>query len=149
MCLFMFAGLRTVAAFGGLSKFDQFKELKAGSEVAVATPGRMMDLIKQKACTMKRVTYMVLDEADRMFDMGFEQQVRSLLNAVRPDRQTLLFSATLPRKIEALVSDALSNPVRISVGQLGAANQDVQQTVEVLTGVGRMMLWRTSIVKEH
>jgi superfamily II DNA/RNA helicase len=64
-----------VAAFGGLSKFDQFKELKAGAEVAVATPGRMMDLIRMKACNTLRVTYLVLDEADRMFDMGFEQQV--------------------------------------------------------------------------
>jgi ATP-dependent RNA helicase DDX42 len=69
------AGLRAVAAFGGLSKFEQFKELKSGCEIAVATPGRMMDLIRMKACTTQRVTYLVLDEADRMFDMGFEQQV--------------------------------------------------------------------------
>lgn len=69
------AGLRAVAAFGGLSKFDQFKELKAGCEIAVATPGRIMDLIRMKACTTRQVTYLVLDEADRMFDMGFEQQV--------------------------------------------------------------------------
>jgi ATP-dependent RNA helicase DDX42 len=69
-------GLRAVAAFGGLSKFEQFKELKSGCEIAVATPGRMMDLIRMKACTTQRVTYLVLDEADRMFDMGFEQQVR-------------------------------------------------------------------------
>ncbi len=59
-----------------MSKFEQFKELKAGCEIAVATPGRMMDLIRMKACTTQRVTYLVLDEADRMFDMGFEQQVR-------------------------------------------------------------------------
>lgn len=68
-------GLNCVAAFGGLSKFEQFKELKAGAEIAVATPGRMMDLIRMKACNVQRVTYLVLDEADRMFDMGFEQQV--------------------------------------------------------------------------
>lgn len=68
-------GLRAVAAFGGLSKFEQFKELKSGSEIAVCTPGRMIDLIKMKACTMARVTYLVFDEADRMFDMGFEPQV--------------------------------------------------------------------------
>jgi hypothetical protein len=70
------AGLHVAAAFGGLSKFEQVKELKAGAEVAVATPGRMIDLVKMKACTMTRVTYLVLDEADRMFDMGFEGQVR-------------------------------------------------------------------------
>lgn len=69
------AGLRCVAAFGGLSKMQQVKELKAGCEVAVATPGRMMDLIRMKACATRHVTYLVLDEADRMFDLGFEQQV--------------------------------------------------------------------------
>jgi ATP-dependent RNA helicase DDX42 len=70
------AGLSCVAAFGGLSKFEQFKELKAGAEIAVATPGRMMDLLRMKACSATRVTYLVLDEADRMFDMGFGEQVR-------------------------------------------------------------------------
>ncbi len=69
------AGLRVVAAFGGLSKYEQVKELRAGSEVAVATPGRLIDLIRAKACTLLRTTYLVLDEADRMFDMGFEPQV--------------------------------------------------------------------------
>ncbi|KAF8073162.1 DEAD-box ATP-dependent RNA helicase 24 [Scenedesmus sp. PABB004] len=137
-------GLRVVAAFGGLSKYEQFKGLKAGAEAAVATPGRMMDLVKQKACGLSRVTYLVLDEADRMFDMGFEQQVRSLLAAVRPDRQTLLFSATLPRKIEALVGAALSDPVRVSVGQLGAANTDVRQDVEVLPGEAAKLPWLTA-----
>ncbi len=68
-------GLRVAAAFGGLNKYEQFKDLKAGSEVAVATPGRMIDLIKMKACNMTRCTYLVFDEADRMFDMGFEPQV--------------------------------------------------------------------------
>ncbi|GIL70856.1 hypothetical protein Vretimale_3928 [Volvox reticuliferus] len=125
-------GLRVAAAFGGLSKYEQFKALKGGSEVAVATPGRMIDLIKMKACALARVTYLVFDEADRMFDMGFEPQVRSLLGQVRPDRQTLLFSATMPRKVEQLVVDALSSPVRITVGVTGTANADVVQEVEVL-----------------
>ena len=270
-------GLRVAAAFGGLSKYEQFKALKGGSEVAVATPGRMIDLVKMKACSCARVTYLVFDEADRMFDMGFEPQVRaegagagagghfvlrrggkgpclrvcmctryvrvqhrkagvyerrggrgaglgagctrrrksvrtraacnprklcahasaflspltastqlrsaiampqtptevhkpfshtpcfphtvlpthpcpaapfpmdgypplpppppkvrSLLGQVRPDRQTLLFSATMPRKVEALVADALASPVRITVGAMGVANADVIQV-----GVGR------------
>ena len=75
-------GLNVVAAFGGLSKHEQFKQLKSGCEIAVVTPGRLIDLIKMKACTMKRVTYLVLDEADRMFDMGFEPQAsnRSVLH---------------------------------------------------------------------
>lgn len=63
------------ACFGGLSKYEQLKELRAGAEVMVGTPGRIIDLIKMKACTMSRATFLVLDEADRMFDMGFEPQV--------------------------------------------------------------------------
>jgi DEAD/DEAH box helicase len=140
------------------------------NQVAVCTPGRMIDLLKMKACTMRRATYLVFDEADRMFDMGFEpqvgqhqnlgraplytsppghplflkfqrstdhhcgrpdrfligklllaMQVRSILGQVRPDRQTLLFSATMPRKVEALVRDALTAPIRISIGAVGWA----------------------------
>ncbi|KAK9915167.1 hypothetical protein WJX75_005510 [Coccomyxa subellipsoidea] len=124
--------LRVCAAFGGISKHDQFKDLKAGAEVAVCTPGRMIDLIKMKACGCKRVTYLVFDEADRMFDMGFEPQVRSIIGQVRPDRQTLLFSATLPNKIDRLVQDALTSPVRVTVGEIGAANDDIRQIAEVL-----------------
>ncbi|KAG2453554.1 hypothetical protein HYH02_001773 [Chlamydomonas schloesseri] len=134
-------GLRVAAAFGGLSKYEQFKALKGGSEVAVATPGRMIDLIKMKACSCARVTYLVFDEADRMFDMGFEPQVRSLLGQVRPDRQTLLFSATMPRKVEALVTDALSSPVRITVGAMGVANADVIQTVELVADDAAKAAW--------
>ncbi|PNW75333.1 hypothetical protein CHLRE_12g522850v5 [Chlamydomonas reinhardtii] len=134
-------GLRVAAAFGGLSKYEQFKALKGGSEVAVATPGRMIDLVKMKACSCARVTYLVFDEADRMFDMGFEPQVRSLLGQVRPDRQTLLFSATMPRKVEALVADALASPVRITVGAMGVANADVIQTVELVPDDDAKAAW--------
>ncbi|GFR43899.1 hypothetical protein Agub_g5030, partial [Astrephomene gubernaculifera] len=137
-------GLRAAAAFGGLSKYEQFKALRGGCEVAVATPGRMIDLVRSRACGLGRVSYLVLDEADRMFDMGFEQQVRSLLGQVRPDRQTLLFSATMPRKVEQLVLDALSSPVRITVGQTGVANADVVQTVEVLPDDAAKSAWLSS-----
>ena len=68
-------GLQVCPAFGGLRKYDQTRQLKEGVEVVVATPGRLLDLLKEAACTMKRATYLVLDEADRMFEMGFEPQV--------------------------------------------------------------------------
>ncbi len=123
--------LTVCAAFGGLAKHQQIKEMKQGVEVAVCTPGRMIDLIKAKACTLKRTTYVVLDEADRMFDFGFEPQIRSLLGQTRPDRQTLLFSATMPRKVERLAADALTSPVRITVGITGTANEDVKQIIEI------------------
>lgn len=73
----------------------------------------MIDLVKIKATNLTRVTFLVLDEADRMFDMGFEPQVRSICNHVRPERQTLLFSATFKKRIEKLARDVLSDPIRI------------------------------------
>lgn len=79
----------------------------------MATPGRMIDMVKMNATNLTRVTYLVLDEADRMFDMGFETQVRSICNHVRPDRQTLLFSATFRKKVEQLARIALSDPIRV------------------------------------
>lgn len=74
--------------------------MKEGAEIVVATPGRIIDHVKGGGTNLQRVTFLVLDEADRMFELGFEPQVRSVCNHVRPDRQTLLFSATFKKKIE-------------------------------------------------
>eukprot|EP00201_Polytomella_parva_P001344 CAMPEP_0175084108 /NCGR_PEP_ID=MMETSP0052_2-20121109/27838_1 /TAXON_ID=51329 ORGANISM="Polytomella parva, Strain SAG 63-3" /NCGR_SAMPLE_ID=MMETSP0052_2 /ASSEMBLY_ACC=CAM_ASM_000194 /LENGTH=700 /DNA_ID=CAMNT_0016355799 /DNA_START=92 /DNA_END=2193 /DNA_ORIENTATION=+ len=142
-------GIRVAAAFGGLSKFDQMKALRQGVEVAVATPGRLIDLIKSKACPMNRVTFLVIDEADRMLDMGFEPQVRSIAGQIRPDRQVLLFTATLPRKIERLVTDLLTNPVRITVGMLGVANADVRQCAVILPSESDKAQWLTQNVSAY
>lgn len=76
------------AIYGGVSKYEQFKELKNLCEILIATPGRLIDLIKMKGTNMHRCTFLVLDEADRMFDMGFEGQVRSISGQIRPDRQS-------------------------------------------------------------
>ncbi|KAH7639632.1 ATP-dependent RNA helicase ddx42 [Dermatophagoides farinae] len=125
-------GIRVLCAYGGGSKYEQSKDLEQGADIVVATPGRMIDFIKMKATNLLRVTYLVLDEADRMFDMGFEPQVRSICNQVRPDRQTLMFSATFKKKIEKLARDVLNDPIRIVQGDgVGEANQDVQQIVHV------------------
>lgn len=124
--------INVVCCYGGGSKWEQAKALEEGAEIVVATPGRMIDLVKMKATNLTRVTYLVLDEADRMFDMGFEPQVRSICNHVRPDRQTMLFSATFRKRIEKLARDILSDPVRIVQGEIGEANTDVTQLVNVL-----------------
>ncbi|KAK8635614.1 hypothetical protein V6N13_004343 [Hibiscus sabdariffa] len=134
-------GIRTSAVYGGMSKLDQFKELKAGCEIVVATPGRLIDLLKMKALTMTRATYLVLDEADRMFDLGFEPQIRSIVGQIRPDRQTLLFSATMPRKVEKLAREILSDPIRVTVGEVGTANEDITQHVHVIPSDTEKLPW--------
>jgi ATP-dependent RNA helicase DDX42 len=134
-------GIRVSGIFGGMSKFEQFKELKAGCEIVIATPGRLIDMIKMKALTMLKATYVVLDEADRMFDLGFEPQIRSIIGQIRPDRQTLLFSATMPRKVERLAREVLSDPVRITVGEVGSANEDITQVVTVLPSDEEKLPW--------
>ncbi|CAI9300337.1 unnamed protein product [Lactuca saligna] len=134
-------GIRVCAVYGGMSKLEQFKELKSGCEIVVATPGRLIDMLKMKAVTMSRATYLVLDEADRMFDLGFEPQIRSIVGQIRPDRQTLLFSATMPRRIEKLAREILSDPVRVTVGEIGMANEDITQEVQVLPADTDKLQW--------
>lgn len=100
----------------------QLSDLKRGAEIVVCTPGRMIDLLSKSGgrCTnFRRVTYIVLDEADRMFDLGFEPQISKLLTNVRPDRQTVLFSATFPRNVETLAKKILQSPIEVVVGNRG------------------------------
>ncbi|KAL2832096.1 hypothetical protein BDW59DRAFT_115371 [Aspergillus cavernicola] len=126
--------LRAVCAYGGAPIKDQIAELKRGAEIVVCTPGRMIDLLAANAgrvTNLRRVTYIVLDEADRMFDMGFEPQVMKILNNVRPDRQTVLFSATFPRNMEALARKTLSKPIEIVVGGKSVVAPEITQIVEV------------------
>ena len=134
-------GIAAAGIFGGLSKTDQFKGLKGICDVVVCTPGRMIDLLKMKACTFRRVTYLVLDECDRMLDMGFEQQVWTLVNQVRPNRQTVLFSATMPPRIERLSQAFLCDPIHISVGRKGEANEDIRQVVKLLQEHSEKVNW--------
>ncbi|ORX46265.1 P-loop containing nucleoside triphosphate hydrolase protein [Hesseltinella vesiculosa] len=127
-------GLRAVCAYGGSPIKDQIADLKRGAEIIVCTPGRMIDLLcanSGRVTNLSRVTYLVLDEADRMFDMGFEPQVMKIVNNVRPDRQTVLFSATFPRQMEALARKVLKKPVEITVGGRSVVASDVTQIVEV------------------
>lgn len=135
--------LRSVAVYGGGSMWEQAKALQEGAEIVVCTPGRLIDHVKKKATNLQRVTYLVFDEADRMFDMGFEYQVRSVANHVRPDRQTLLFSATFRKKIERLARDILNDPIRVVQGDIGEANEDITQIVEIMVSGPDKWDWLT------
>ena len=126
--------LRAVCAYGGSPIKEQIADLKRGAEIIVCTPGRMIDLLAAnsgRVTNLRRVTYIVLDEADRMFDMGFEPQVMKIINNIRPDRQTVLFSATFPRQMEALARKILTKPVEIVVGARSVVAEEVTQIVEV------------------
>jgi len=108
----------------------------------------MIDLVKCKATNLARVTMLVLDEADRMFDMGFGIQVRSICDHCRPDRQTLLFSATFKKRVEKLARDVLTDPVRVVQGELGMANEDIKQIVHVFQDGSNKWTWLTSRLVE-
>ena len=127
-------GLRAVCAYGGAPIKDQIADLKRGAEIIVCTPGRMIDLLAAnsgRVTNLRRVTYVVLDEADRMFDMGFEPQVMKIFANIRPNRQTILFSATMPRIMDALAKKTLQSPVEITVGGRSVVAQEITQIVEV------------------
>lgn len=127
-------GLRAVCAYGGAPIRDQIAELKRGAEIIVCTPGRMIDLLaanQGRVTNLKRVTYVVLDEADRMFDMGFEPQVMKIFANMRPDKQTILFSATMPRIVDSLTKKVLKSPIEITVGGKSVVAKEIEQIVEV------------------
>jgi len=116
-----------VCIYGGVPKGPQARELRQGKEIVIATPGRLIDFLSQGTTNLRRVTYLVLDEADRMLDMGFEPQIRQILSQIRPDRQTLLWSATWPKEVQAIAADYLRDPITINVGGRDvAANKRVQ-----------------------
>ncbi|KAL6659525.1 hypothetical protein ACP70R_003565 [Stipagrostis hirtigluma subsp. patula] len=127
-------GINCVAVYGGSGVAQQISELKRGAEIVVCTPGRMIDILctsNGKITNLRRVTFLVMDEADRMFDMGFEPQITRIVQNTRPDRQTVLFSATFPRQVEMLARKVLTKPIEIQVGGRSVVNKDITQLVEV------------------
>ena len=109
-------GLRTATVYGGVGATPQIQALARGVEIVVACPGRLLDLVAKGHAKLNKVEVLVLDEADRMFDMGFLPDVRRIIKAVPSQRQTMLFSATFPKEVEQLAKQSLRNPARIAVG---------------------------------
>lgn len=127
-------GLRAVCAYGGSGVKEQIAELKRGADIVICTPGRMIDLLAMNSgriTNLRRVTFVVLDEADRMFDLGFGPQLTRIVENVRPDRQTVMVSATFPAAVERLARKVLTRPLEISVGGKSVAATSVRQFVEV------------------
>lgn len=130
--------VRSSCVYGGAPRGPQLRDLREGIEIVIATPGRLIDFLQAGQVNCRRVTYLVLDEADRMLDMGFEPQIRKIVGQIRPDRQTCLWSATWPKSVERLARDLCKeNPVEIRAGQVGGqlkANPNITQYVEVVGG---------------
>ncbi|CAL5327314.1 unnamed protein product [Camellia sinensis] len=132
------ANIRTTCIYGGAPKGPQIRDLQRGVEIVIATPGRLIDMLEAQHTNLKRVTYLVLDEADRMLDMGFEPQIRKIVAQIRPDRQTLYWSATWPKEVETLARQFLRNPYKVIIGSpYLKANQSINQVVEVVTEVAK------------
>jgi ATP-dependent RNA helicase RhlE len=125
--------LRQMAIFGGVSQFGQEKDLERGVDIIVATPGRLQDLTAQGLMDFSKVETFVLDEADRMLDMGFIQPIREIGEALPTNRQTLLFSATMPPAIAKLASTLLNNPVRVEVPMDKANVPKIKQSVHMVS----------------
>ncbi|MGA2367296.1 MAG: DEAD/DEAH box helicase [Dehalococcoidia bacterium] len=115
-------GLKSIAIYGGVGMEQQVRRLRSGVEIAVACPGRLLDHIWKGTIDLSHLDILVIDEADRMFDMGFLPDIKSILKCVMERRQTLLFSATMPADIRRLVKDTLRNPVTIQIGQSAPAD---------------------------
>lgn len=125
--------IKNTCVYGGAPKRNQAMDLERGVEIVIATPGRLIDFLESGKTNLRRVTYLVLDEADRMLDMGFEPQLRSIVGQIRPDRQTLMFTATWPKEVISISREFLKEePVQIQIGSTElTANKDITQHVEV------------------
>jgi ATP-dependent RNA helicase DDX5/DBP2 len=124
--------VRNTCIFGGAPKGPQARDLERGVEICIATPGRLIDFLEKGTTNLQRCTYLVLDEADRMLDMGFEPQIRKIIEQIRPDRQTLMWSATWPKEVRKLASDFLRTYIQINIGSLQlSANHNILQIVDV------------------
>eukprot|EP01100_Stratorugosa_tubuloviscum_P007852 TRINITY_DN322_c1_g1_i5.p1 TRINITY_DN322_c1_g1~~TRINITY_DN322_c1_g1_i5.p1 ORF type:complete len:361 (-),score=188.68 TRINITY_DN322_c1_g1_i5:121-1203(-) len=128
-------GTTSVCLFGGVPKGPQIAQLKRMPNIIVATPGRLIDLVDERQCNLSNVSYIVLDEADRMLDLGFEPAIRKIFTKIKQsnERQTLMFSATWPQEIQNLASEFLNNPINITIGSTNlSGSSTVRQIVELI-----------------
>jgi len=124
-----FTGIKHTVVFGGVSQISQVKALKSGIDILVATPGRMLDLMNQKYINLGHIEMFVLDEADRMLDMGFLHDMKKIIAKLPASRQTLLFSATMPQEITKLVNSILKSPVKVEVTPVSSTVDIIDQSV--------------------
>ncbi|KAK8452469.1 hypothetical protein SEVIR_5G118200v4 [Setaria viridis] len=127
--------ISSTCLYGGAPKGPQLRELDRGADVVVATPGRLNDILEMNRVSLRQVSYLVLDEADRMLDMGFEPQIRKIVKQMPSRRQTLMYTATWPKEVRKIASDLLVNPIQVNIGNTDqlVANKSITQHVEVIS----------------
>jgi len=133
-------GLRCAVVIGGTSQHPQARALRRNPHIVVATPGRLVDLMEQGIYSLKKVSIITLDEADRMLDVGFLPQIKRILQTAPKDRQTMLFSATMPKSISALASEFMKLPLRIEITPQGTSSENTEQEVFVVRKSDKMRL---------
>ena len=138
----------TVPVFGGMAMDPQERGLKAGADIVVATPGRLMDHMRHGSADFLRLQVLVLDEADRMMDMGFWPDVQKIVGTLPPERQTLLFSATMPAEILKLARDVLRMPTYLQVGANRGAARTIKHSIEQLPRQAKMD-WLAHFVRRN
>lgn len=141
--------IRCCLAIGGIPVSESLDVISRGVHIMVATPGRLMDMLDKKMVRLDVCRYLCMDEADRMIDMGFEEDVRTIFSFFKGQRQTLLFSATMPKKIQNFARSALVKPVTINVGRAGAASMNVIQEVEYVKQEAKIVYLLECLQKTH
>ncbi|KAK8710242.1 hypothetical protein V6N13_145576 [Hibiscus sabdariffa] len=126
--------ISSTCLYGGAPKGPQLRDIERGVDIVVATPGRLNDILDMRRISLHQVSYLVLDEADRMLDMGFEPQIRKIVKEVPTRRQTLMYTATWPKEVRKIAADLLVNPIQVNIGNIDelVANKSITQYVEVL-----------------
>jgi len=124
-----YTGIKNTVIFGGVKQGSQVKSLKRGVDVLIATPGRLLDLIDQGYINLKHIKYFVLDEADRMLDMGFIHDINRIIKLLPKQRQSLFFSATMPKNILSLSNTILKNPKRVEVNPVSSTAETIKQFI--------------------
>lgn len=128
-CYGKYLDLKHLVIFGGVPQSSQVNTLRRGVDILVATPGRLLDLLNQNVLTLRDIQFFVLDEADRMLDMGFVHDVKRIISKLPTQRQTLFFSATMPREIQQLANILLKDPVKVQVAPVSSAAETIQQAI--------------------
>lgn len=141
-------GLKTAVLIGGVSMKPQLDAVAKKPHVIIATPGRLIDHLRQKTLKLDRINVLVLDEADRMLDMGFQPQIERILSSVPKDRQTLLFSATIPFEIMQIAGNYMKLPVHIEVAPSGTTAETVVQEIFIVEKAAKLRLLSV-LLKEH